>query len=44
MLGDWKVLYTSEGVVRWNHLVSLQLLQEEEGVKLANKLSSQHIN
>jgi hypothetical protein len=44
MLGDWKVLYTRFGQVRWQHIINLHNFQLQEGVTAANKLSDRHIH
>ena len=44
-MSDWRVLKDREGnVISWKFLVQLQELQESEGLRLANKLRSAHIN
>lgn len=44
-IGDKKILQTSNGEkTEWSHIVNLHELQEKEGLKAANKLSSKHIN
>jgi hypothetical protein len=43
MLGEWKVLYTKWGPVRWQHIVGLHEYQVREGISAANKLSERHI-
>ena len=39
-----KEIQTSVGVVRWNDFVCLQKIQEKEGLRAANKLTSNHVN
>ena len=39
-----KEIRTSVGVVRWKDFVCLQELQEKEGLRAANKLTSNHVN
>ena len=42
-LQAYGAFHTTEGEVSWHYLSQLHNLQEEEGLKLANKLSSRHI-
>ena len=43
--GDYKVLYDPDGnEVNWKYLIELHKLQDSEGLHLANKLKSAHIN
>lgn len=45
IIGDKKILRTSNGErIEWNHIVNIYEIQEKEGLKTANKLSSKHIN
>ena len=42
---DWKVLRDKDGnTIEWNFIVRLPDLQEKEGLRLANKLRSTHID
>ena len=42
---DWKVLRDKDGnTIEWKFIVRLQELQEKEGLRLANKLRSAHID
>ena len=44
-LGDLKILYDPDGnIVKWQYLEELHNLQDTEGLHLANKLRSAHIN
>ena len=44
-MSDWKVLKDRDGKdIKWQYLVELGKLQESEGLRLANKLRSAHIN
>ena len=44
-MSDWRTLQDKDGkVINWQFLVQLQELQESEGLRLANKLRSAHIN
>ena len=44
-MSDWKVLKDKDGKdIRWQYLIELEKLQESEGLHLANKLRSAHIN
>jgi hypothetical protein len=43
MLGDWKVLYTRDGPVRWRHIEDLHAYQVREGLSAANKISERHL-
>ena len=44
-MSDWKVLKDKDGKdIRWQYLIELEKLQESEGLRLANKLRSAHIN
>ncbi|ELU11922.1 hypothetical protein CAPTEDRAFT_46899, partial [Capitella teleta] len=39
----FEIINTPSGPARWENLIKLQLLQEKEGLRAANKLSSRHI-
>ena len=42
---DWKVLQDEDGdTIEWKYVVKLHELQEQEGLRLANKLRSAHID
>ena len=42
---DWKVLQDEDGdTIEWKYIVKLHELQEQEGLRLANKLRSAHID
>ncbi len=44
-MSEWKILKDKDGkVINWQFLVQLQEFQESEGLRLANKLRSNHIN
>ena len=44
-MSDWGILKDNDGnVISWQFLVQLQELQESEGLRLANKLRSAHID
>jgi hypothetical protein len=43
MLAEYKdFVWPGHGTVRWSHIVKLQRLQEEHGLRLANKLTPKH--
>ncbi|XP_011313381.1 uncharacterized protein [Fopius arisanus] len=43
-LGDWKVLLDDEhNKIEWSYIEALALLQQDEGLRLGNKLRSTHI-
>ena len=42
---DGRILTDGErGTINWKHIVDLHALQENEGLRLANKLKSSHIS
>ena len=42
---DWKVLQHEDGdTIEWKYIVELSQLQEQEGLRLANKLQSAHVD
>ena len=43
-LGDYKVLKHNGNEIKWDYIAALQLLQEKEGLLVANKLKKPHIN
>ncbi|EFN70574.1 THAP domain-containing protein 9, partial [Camponotus floridanus] len=43
-LGDYKCIVNSKGqMIKWDHIVALHELQQNEGLHLGNKLRQQHI-
>lgn len=44
LLGDYSIIQSPDGFVRWQYISNLQDLQEQAGLRLANKLSSKHLN
>jgi hypothetical protein len=44
LLGDYSIIKSPDGVVRWSHLANLQDVQEEAGLRLGNRLSTRHLN
>lgn len=43
-LGDLKVIHSLQGQVKWAYIVNLHQLQKHLTLKLANKISSAHVN
>ena len=44
MLASYKVIEWVDGSIEWKYIESLQNLQENEGIKAANKLSKNHVH
>lgn len=44
MLGEYSIIQSPDGTVRWSYITNLQDLQEEAGLRLGNRLSSRHLN
>lgn len=44
LLGEYSIIESPDGTVRWSYITNLQDLQEEAGLRLGNRLCSRHLN